>query len=354
MDSKNDQVIVIRQRGTFREIFGCTMAFIAFTFVFLLMLSMSLSDFEPSDDFRPGIFLLIFGAGMVFTLGAVIRYGSGTKVIFDTNARKTVFKTPFSRAVTIDFGDIARIAPVTCRTVFSQKQGFCLVPRGDWIFEARRFSPLFRKGSAKLIRFESETLPGIERAIGLSEDVPPSESKSAVRPEDAGYARQSGRYIKSNYRRLASGAVACIVLLLAGIKLLGFGGEDPVVLGLLIAIASFVGLIYIAFQSVRAIEVDANRNTLEIAHGLLFGRRKSYPFTQVASFEITNFYGNWFMRKQRSLSLRVAGLKKPIQLSRASNGTQKAEKLRSELALLAELMQKDPLRDVNYVETRVG
>ena len=354
MDSKNDRIIVIRQRGTFREIFGCGVAFVAFLFVFLMMLSMSLSGFEPSDDFRPGVFLAIFGAGAVLTLGTLVRYASGTRAAFDADAKKVVFKTPFSGAARIDFADIARIAPVTCKTVFSQMQGFCLVTKGDSLFGARRFSPLFRVGSAKLARFESETLPKVERAIGLPGDDLPAEARSSVRPEDAGYARQSGRYVKSDYRRLATGSLVCIALLLAGIKLLGFGGEDPVVLGVILAVAAFAGLLYIAFFAVRSIEVDANRGTVEVVRGLLLGRRKSYPFAQVASFEITNFYGSWFMRKQRALSLRVAGLKKPIPLSRGTSGGQKAEKLRSELALLAELMQKDPLRDVNYVETRVG
>ena len=354
VDSNNDQVIVIRQRGTFQEIFGCATAFIAFTFVFLLMLSMTLSDFEPSGDFQPGIFLLIFGVGMVLTFGALGRYVSGIKTTFDAKARKVAFKAPFRRTAVIDFADIARIAPVTCRTLFSQKQGFCVVPGNDWIFGVRRFSPLFGKESAKLTRFESKTLPGVECAAGLAAEALPPEAKSPVRPEDAGYTRQSGRYVKSNYRSLSSGAIACIALLLAGVKLLGFDGEDPVVLGVILAVASFAGLVYIGLLSIRAIEVDANRGTLEVVHGLLLGRRKSYTFAQIATFEIAYFYGNWFMRKQRSLALRVSGLKKPISLSRASKGTRKAEKLRSELALLAELMQKDPLQDINYVETRVG
>lgn len=333
------------------------MAVIAFAFVFLSMLLMTSADFEPSGEFRPGILLLISGAGLAATASALIRYASGTKTTFDASARKVTFKTPFSRTVTVDFADIGKLAPVTCRTLFSQKQGFCLVPRSDPIFGTRRFSPLFRRGSAKLARFESETLPGIERMTRITEDsVPtaPTEPSSSVRPDDAGYARQSGRYVKSSYRRLATGSIVCILLLLAGIKLVGLGGEDPVVLGLIIAVASFVCLLYIALRAIRSIEIDANRGTVEVVRGLLRGGRRSYTFAQVTSFEIAHFYGNWLLRKQRLLSIRAAGLKSPISLSRASNGTQKAARMRSELALLVELMQRDPLRDVNYVETYVG
>ena len=351
MSSRNDRTIVVTRRGTFREIFGYAMAFFAFAFVFAMMFLMMVTEHESSDGFQPGVFALIFGAGAVFMLGALVRHAAGTKAVFDLEARRATLKAPFGKTFAIGFDDIARLAPVVCKTIFSEQRGFCLVPKNDPVFGTRRFSPLFRKGSAKLSNFESTTLLEIERVAGLEGVPSPSQSRTPVRPEEAGYAKQSGRYVKNSYRRLAAGAVTCIVLLLAGIKLLAFEGEDLVMLGLIMAIGALAGLVYVGFMAIRSIEIDVNRNTLEIRRGLLLGRTKPYPFEKIESFEIASFYGNWFTRNQRSLALRIAGVKKAIPLSGA---TKTAGKLRSELLLLAELTRRDPLRDVNYVETRVG
>lgn len=350
MDSRQ-KLLVVKRSGAVRDFLAYGFALFMFTGVFLLFLVVAIHDLGKSDRVFSIALTVFFGVGALFSGCGLLRQISGGKAAFDASTGTVRFSRLFSRPRTLRFDDIARIAPITSKSPLFTRHGYCVVPRNEPVFGVILLSSFFRKNSRALQAFQSNTLP----AVGSMMDLPTD--KADVKPslkhlEDAGYHKELGSYVKSYAKRLTMSMLAGLIILFAGGNLLGAEENDLVGLGLILAVAAIALLFFTCFFPVRSIAIDPAKRTVEVKNGLLPVRSKTYPFSSIEYFEVTSFYGSWFVRNNKNLSLKFRERKKPLLLS--AGGMRSRNKLHAELFALAFLLEMDPIESIHYIQRRIG
>ena len=340
-------VLVVNCRGALRD---CAGYFLSFLFCLVLTLAMLFAkDINP--DAR-GVGAAVFGIAALIVGYLLLRQFKGERVAFDPAAKTVTFTPIFGRRRdTLRFDEIVRIAPMTSKSLLFTRHGYCLVSQGKPIFGNRRISTLWGRDSGALEEFRRRTVPAIESMIGLQPErtSTPPEAPDISR---AGYAKDGSLYVKSHTKRLAVQLLIAVGLLLLGGKMMGSIEDDAVVFGLLIAVGALIWFFAILFYPVKSVSIDTSRKSITVRRGLLPVRKKSYSFDSVAGFEVLSFHGNWATNATRHLSIKFAGVKKPLRLSagRAKQG----EKMNQELFGLAALVGFDPLPKIDYQQKRTG
>ncbi len=340
-------VLEVNCRGALRD---CVGYFFGFLFCLVLTLAMLFAN-DVNPDAR-GVGAAIFGIAALIIGYLLWKQYRGERVVFDPAAKTVTFSPIFGRRKeTLRFDEVVRIAPMTNKSLLFTRHGYCLVSQGKPIFGNRRISTFWGQNSSALEEFRRRTVPAIESMIGLQSErtsTPPE----AADMSRAGYVKEGSLYVKSFTKRLAAQAAIAVVLLLLGGSMLGSIYEDEVGFGFLLALGSLIWLFVILFGPVKSVAIDTSRKSITVRRGLLPFRKKSYSFDSVTGFEVLSFHGNWATNATRHLSIKFAGVKKPLRLS--AGRVKLSEKMNQELFGLAALVGFDPLPKIDYRQKRVG
>ena len=349
MADKPDKQLIVKHRGAARDVWAHFFSLVVFAFAFLIFLILLFVEKTDDDRLFVAIAAAAFGAIMLLHAFAFLRLTTGTTTVFDPTTRSVTIKRLLAKPWTLPFSQIAKIAEITEKSLFLERRAYCIVPVADPIQSTSILTTFYKPQHMKLERFRREALPRIEEMLGLGD--PSRTAPSAVKNDcrAAGYERIGGRYTKTHGRRFFLRAALFTLVLLGGTKLLST--PDTQIMGVILCVLALIGFFSILFLASYSVAIDPSRKTIEVKKGMC-GRTKTYSFEDVDSFVVGSFFGNWFLRNQRTLEVRFAGMKKTVPLVTVRNA-QKSDKALAEFAFLSGLVERD-LNAVVYVRRRIG
>jgi hypothetical protein len=302
--------------------------------------------------------LAAVAAGILVNAVILLRQLYGKRVTVDGRRRVVSVKRLFGRESVMTFDSASRIAPLSFRGLFTSREAYCLVPTIAPVFGARIISPILVPGGENARRFKSETIPKIEKIMGLPE--PERAVKNAAAPKASpGYAEHNQRFTKSFARRYAAVFAAIALALLAccaGLAFVAFrfgpgafGGIKKEAAALIIAasVAPFLlPMIMLLFVPVISVTFDTLKQNIEVRRGLFgWGGLKTYGLSSVRSFDVRGYGAGLDNGAVKEIRLKVCGARKPVPVMRSVAGGKGAA---DELRFLASLLGLDPARDMEY------
>ncbi|MCL2683967.1 MAG: hypothetical protein FWE55_01875 [Synergistaceae bacterium] len=292
--------------------------------------------------------------GVAVNAAALIRQLYGKKVVFDRPSRTVSISRLFSKPTVMSFQSIARVAPLTCKGLFTTREAYCLVPTIAPLFGLKIISPVCVPGGKKMESFKSGLLPEIEKILELDKDgqkrkeeTPPS-VPSCYMTQDACYTKSFTRKYVVLYASLA----VIILAAFSAVPLLKYSGVDSgYAKAVTIVLASFtlpvaLSLFLLLLLPVTSVSFDTSGNVIELRRGIWgWGGVKTYDMSLASAFEAIGNGAGLYGDGRREIYLRLEGVQKPLLLmSAASRGKASAD----ELKFLAGLLNLDPARDMSY------
>ena len=297
----------------------------------------------------------IFGAfGVVVNAAALVRQLYGKEVVFDGLSRTISVSRLFGRPSVMTFQSIARVAPLTCKGIFTTREAYCLVPTIAPLFGLKIISPICVPGGREIERFRSGVLPGIEKMLELDKAGQRKKAETNLSAPSC-YTARDARYTKSFARRYVLMRVFLIIIILCALSAVPFlkaaGMDEPaakaaMTVAAFLALPAALSLILISLAPVTSLSFDTLKNIIELRRGIFgWGGAKTYDMSSAKAFEVIGKGTGLYGYGRGEIYLRLDGVREPVLLmSSASRGKASAD----ELKFLAGLLGLDPARDMAY------
>jgi hypothetical protein len=346
VDERDGKILIIRARGRTADIMLTVAGVLAWSLIAVAVLCGFSGQILKIKKAQ----IALLGAcavGAAFNVVLFACHFRGKRTVFDPHTRTVAITRLFGRKTVISFESIARVAPLTFKTLFAAREAYCLVPAIAPIFGPKIISPLCRPGSASIENFRSQIVPEVERMLEVEKTSFKKRGENSANVP-VGFKKDGTRYVKNFARNafwgillIAAIFATCIGALLATVRGQWVLAAAPAgIAALLLALA-----IWMLLGPIKSISFDTQGKNIEVSRGIFgWGGVKSYGYSSVKSFDVRGVVRGGEIASS-SVYLKLDGAKKPMPVVTFAP---RRKDVADGLKFLAGLLDLDPVHDIDY------